>query len=67
MPKRKGASLAKKAKYLRYKTEDRRNKHKANKLTKRIRNYKTQPPLLLNGIKKTNKNLAIAIERKLKG
>ena len=66
----KKTSALRKAKYQRYRSEDRRYKHKVIKLTQRFKNYKEQPPKILLGISNTNKMLADDIRKrieKLKG
>ena len=50
---------------LRYRDENRRFKHRVNKLTRRFSGYREQPPKALRGIKNTNPDLAKAIEQKL--
>lgn len=65
MAKKRSTSKQKKSRYAAYRAEERRVKHKVNKLAHKIRHYKIQPPLILKGIKNTNKELAEKIKVKL--
>lgn len=62
---RKSSSAKRKNRYTQYKAEKRNLKNKASRLARKIKHYKIQPPLMLKGIRKTNKELAELIERKL--
>lgn len=68
MPKRKSGGKRKigrnSAKCARYQSENRRIKNKANRLVKRWKTYKTQPPKALQGLK-NNKELFHMVKSKL--
>lgn len=53
-----------KVKCARYRSEDRRFKHKVNQLFKKWKTYAKQPPKALFGIKDTNQELYLALRQR---
>ena len=62
VPNKIGNSKNGKGKCLKYRQTGKRRRHQTNQIARRIKHYKIQPPLLLNGLPK---DLAHAIRTKL--